>query len=204
MFEGSNLGGFTMQNASIRLSYANVMSTIAVFLALGGGAMAAVKLKANQVKTKNIAPNAVTGDKALESSFSKVPTASQADNAAHAASADSAPSAANATNATNAANATNLANLGTIVWNGSSTADFPSGLAAHNCGGDAVAADNAVLGDYVVTSIAGQGSNPLPPRMLATAVVQTGQVTLRVCNVSTMDATTAFNIDWSFAVLHNG
>jgi hypothetical protein len=38
--------------------------------------------------------------------------------------------------------------------------------------------------------------------MLATAVVQTGQVTLRVCNVSTMDAT-AFNIDWSFAVLHN-
>lgn len=43
------------------LSYANVMATMAVFIALGGGAIAAgVKLKANQVKAKNIKAGAVT------------------------------------------------------------------------------------------------------------------------------------------------
>jgi hypothetical protein len=42
------------------LSYANVMATIAVFVALGGaGAYAASKLGKNVVKTRNIAPNAV-------------------------------------------------------------------------------------------------------------------------------------------------
>jgi hypothetical protein len=46
-----------------RLSYANVMATIAVFLALGGGAFAAVKLKKNSVKTKNIKDGAVTKPK---------------------------------------------------------------------------------------------------------------------------------------------
>lgn len=73
-----------------KLTYANVTATIAVFLALGGGAMAAVKLKANQVKTKNIAPNAVTGDKALESSFGQVPSAAAAQTATTAQSASNA------------------------------------------------------------------------------------------------------------------
>src|SRR5688572_31595485 len=43
-----------------RLTYANVMATIAVFLALGGGAYAAVKLKKGSVKTKHIKNGAVT------------------------------------------------------------------------------------------------------------------------------------------------
>ncbi len=43
-----------------RLTYANVMATIAVFLALGGGAYAAVKLTKNSVKTKHITDGAVT------------------------------------------------------------------------------------------------------------------------------------------------
>jgi hypothetical protein len=42
-----------------RLNYANVMATVAVFLALGGGAVAAVKLGKNAVKTKSIANGAV-------------------------------------------------------------------------------------------------------------------------------------------------
>src|SRR5262249_53796356 len=68
-----------------RLSFANVISVIALFIALGGGAVAAsVKLKPNQVKTKNIAPDAVTGDKALESSFGTVPSANHANTAATA------------------------------------------------------------------------------------------------------------------------
>jgi hypothetical protein len=46
-----------------RLTYANVMATIAVFIALGGGAYAATKLPANSVATKQLKKNAVTGTK---------------------------------------------------------------------------------------------------------------------------------------------
>jgi hypothetical protein len=46
------------------LSYANVMATVAVFIALGGTAAAVkVTLKANQVKAKNIKAGAVTEPK---------------------------------------------------------------------------------------------------------------------------------------------
>ena len=76
-----------------------MIAVIALFIALGGGAIAAIKLKANQVKTKNIAPNAVTGDKARESSFGQVPSA---------ATAQSATTAQNASNAENASNAAAL------------------------------------------------------------------------------------------------
>lgn len=42
-----------------RLTYANVMSTLAVFLVLGGGAYAAVKIKKDSVKSKQIKAGAV-------------------------------------------------------------------------------------------------------------------------------------------------
>jgi hypothetical protein len=45
------------------LSVANVLSVSALFIALGGSAYAAVKLKPNQVKTVNIAKEAVTQQK---------------------------------------------------------------------------------------------------------------------------------------------
>jgi hypothetical protein len=48
-----------MQRISARFSYANVMATIAVFLALGGGAFAASKVGKNVIKSKNIAPKAI-------------------------------------------------------------------------------------------------------------------------------------------------
>lgn len=43
----------------VRLSYANVTATLAVFIALGGGAYAALTLPAGSVKSKQIARNAV-------------------------------------------------------------------------------------------------------------------------------------------------
>ncbi len=43
-----------------KLTYANVMATIAVFVALGGGAYAAIKLPANSVGSKQIKKKAVT------------------------------------------------------------------------------------------------------------------------------------------------
>ena len=46
-----------------RLTYANVMATVAVFLALGGGAYAALELPKNSVGTKQLKNHAVTPKK---------------------------------------------------------------------------------------------------------------------------------------------
>ena len=43
----------------VRLTYANVMATVAVFIALGGGSYAAITLTNNSVKSKHIAKGAV-------------------------------------------------------------------------------------------------------------------------------------------------
>lgn len=52
-----------------RLSYANVVATLALFLALGGGAYAAVKLPANSVGTRQIKPNAIRSADVRDSSL---------------------------------------------------------------------------------------------------------------------------------------
>lgn len=52
-----------------RLTYANVMSTIAVFVALGGTSVAAVTLSKYSVKSRHIAPNAVTSSKVRDGSL---------------------------------------------------------------------------------------------------------------------------------------
>jgi hypothetical protein len=90
-----------------RLTYANVMSSIAVFLVLGGGAayaakkigsneikgnsittgkikkeaVTASKIKNNAIGTSKIAKDAVTGDKVNESTLGQVPSAALAANA---------------------------------------------------------------------------------------------------------------------------
>jgi hypothetical protein len=95
-----------------RLTYANVMSSIAVFLVLGGATAVAAKkigsneIKANSIKTGKIVKeavttakikkDAVTGAKVKESTLGQVPSAANADNA---------------TNATNAGNANTVAGL---------------------------------------------------------------------------------------------
>ena len=43
-----------------QLTYANVMATIAVFIALGGASYAAIQLPKNSVGTKQMKKNAVT------------------------------------------------------------------------------------------------------------------------------------------------
>ncbi len=77
-----------------RLTYANVMATVAVFIALGGGAYAASQLKKNSVGSKQIKKNAVTGAKVknnsltgsdvAESTLGRVPAAASAEPAAFA------------------------------------------------------------------------------------------------------------------------
>jgi hypothetical protein len=66
------------------LSYANVMATIAVFVAVGGTSYAAVKLsgkdlRAHSLTARNFHKNSVTGSAVRESTLSKVPQAVNAD-----------------------------------------------------------------------------------------------------------------------------
>jgi hypothetical protein len=105
-----------------RLTYANVMSTVAVFLVVAGGsALAANQLAKNSVGTKQLKNNAVTGAKIKDgavtgakiqvSTLGAVPSAthaSSADTATHASSADTATHASSADTASQASNANSL------------------------------------------------------------------------------------------------
>lgn len=98
------------------LSYANVMSTIAVVLALGGAtAVAATNLAKNSVGTKQLKPNAVNGAKVRDGSLTgtdvdaaslgQVPSARAANSATSAQRAAVAEQANRADRATRATNA---------------------------------------------------------------------------------------------------
>ncbi len=104
-----------------RLTYANVMATVAVFIALGGSAYAAAQLKKNSVGTKQLKNNAVTGAKVKDGSLNAADIggavnsadhALTADSASHAASADSASRAVSADSAASASQAGNAEKLG--------------------------------------------------------------------------------------------
>jgi hypothetical protein len=58
-----------MRKLRRHLSYANVMSSIAVFVVLGGGAYAAATLPKNSVGSKQIRANAVTSSKVKDGSL---------------------------------------------------------------------------------------------------------------------------------------
>jgi hypothetical protein len=80
-----------MRRLRSHISYANVMATVAVFIALGGASYAALKLPKNSVGTKQLKKNAVNGAKVKnnsltgndidEATLGVVPSAAQASNA---------------------------------------------------------------------------------------------------------------------------
>src|SRR3954464_13239752 len=66
------------------MTYANVMSTLAVFIALGGWSYAAVRINGTNIKNRSIAAgklkrNSVTGREIRESRLGRVPRAATAD-----------------------------------------------------------------------------------------------------------------------------
>jgi hypothetical protein len=93
-----------------KLTYANVMATIAVFIALGGASYAAVKVPKNSVGTKQIKNGAITGAKIKSGAVTgakiaaggitgadiNLSTLGPVPSAGHAATADQASSAARA------------------------------------------------------------------------------------------------------------
>jgi hypothetical protein len=58
-----------MRRPRVHLSYANVVATIALFVALGGGAYAAITLPKNSVGTAQIKPNSINGSKVIDGSL---------------------------------------------------------------------------------------------------------------------------------------
>src|SRR3954451_9666539 len=83
-----------------RITYANVVSTLALVLALGGVSYAAVKINGKNIKdrtvtAKKIKKNSLGGAEINEAKLAKVPSAANAvnaDNATHAVNADNANS----------------------------------------------------------------------------------------------------------------
>ena len=83
------------------MTYANLMASIAVFVALGGTGYAAVKVNGKNIKNKSIAGkklkrDTLSGSQIKESTLKTVPRAQSADRAASADSANTATTAGNA------------------------------------------------------------------------------------------------------------
>ncbi len=107
-----------MKLISGKLTYANVMATVAVFIALGGASYAAIKVPKNSVGTKQLKNGAVTADKVKNGAITGQKIASQTlgtvPSATKATAAETATNAAHATTADTATNATNAANAKTL------------------------------------------------------------------------------------------
>jgi hypothetical protein len=120
-----------MQSARRHLSYANVISTICLFVVLGGSAYAAVRLPAKSVGTAQLKAGAVTGAKIKDGTITgakvdsrtlgPVPTALNADRATSATSADRATSALSADKAGFATKANLAANADLLGGNPASS-----------------------------------------------------------------------------------
>jgi hypothetical protein len=117
-------------NLRRHLSYANIVSTLCLFILLGGAAYAGTqipngsvgpdklkaeavtkaKLHANSVNSKKVVDGSLTGNDIDASTLGKVPAATDAEHASNADNASNANHASSADDATHADNATNAAN----------------------------------------------------------------------------------------------
>ena len=109
-----------------RLTYANVVATLALFIALGGSAYAVTQIGSNQVKNRSLKGvdlrrNTIGGTEVRESKLRRVPRAAAADRAQQA---DNATNAANSALAGLATNAERLGGQGAGFFEKSSRTQF--------------------------------------------------------------------------------
>jgi hypothetical protein len=160
-----------------RLTYANVVATLALFVALGGSAYAVTKIGSGNVKNRSlrgidIKRNTLTGKEIKEGSLGRVKQSTTAISAVNAANAANAQSADVAKNATLAANSQSLDGLASGVFERSSRTQFGSGSAS-----PATPASEGLLLDWPALGV----------RMTAPAqggCTNANQVTLRVVNTN--------------------
>jgi hypothetical protein len=114
-----------------KLTYANVMATIAVFIALGGASYAATQLPKNSVGTKQLKNNAVTGAKIKNQA---VTAAKIADGTLTGMQINSSTlgTVPNAANAANSANSQALDGQSAGQLSGASKLRCPSGMALYD------------------------------------------------------------------------
>jgi hypothetical protein len=135
-----------MKRLRSKLTYANVVASLALFLVVAGGTAVAAKqmLPRNSVGTRQIKNNAITGakikagaitgSKIAASSLGTVPSATTAKSADTAKSAETAKSAVTATSANSAKTAESAATAG-LANNSSSLGGVPaSGYTRSGCG----------------------------------------------------------------------
>jgi hypothetical protein len=163
-----------------RLSYANIVSTVALVFAIGGGSALAAGTLASHPKPKpKPHPPKLTLNKADKSYISTQISSGHVAFATTAQSATSAKSADTATTAANATTATNATELGGVAASGFTHNDcvsetgqvkgfvtvpasttFPAtftGVQGYNCSGQAIQAKRLGAGDYEVQFL---GSGP--------------------------------------------
>jgi hypothetical protein len=131
------------------LSYANVMSTIAVFVVLGGGAYAATKLPKNSVGTKQIKNGAVTKAKLAKGVLTAGP---KGDPGVKGDKGDQGLPGANGTNGKDGTNGTN----GTNGQDGQDGQRGPSSLQTAGAG-DVADLDNTTTGSTLGSFITAGG-----------------------------------------------
>jgi len=158
-----------------RMTYANVASTMALVIAIGGGgaAVAAAMVPANSVgskqiinnsvKSKDIKDNGVKGADVDETTLGQVPSAVSADSANTANSANSATTATTATTANGLSSGAitspdvfGTGNLGIVrayAWNNSASANanLTSNGYTYNRSGGAVNVVHNSAGNYTIT-----------------------------------------------------
>jgi hypothetical protein len=136
-----------------RLTYANVMATVALFVALGGAGYAALKLPKNSVGTKQLKRSAVTGDKLANGAVTALKVKGRSLTGAQI----------------------NASTLGTVP---SALRALQAGAADHAAGADhAAAADHAVAADSAVNAAA-VGGHPASELLTADRLQSSGIIGL--------------------------
>jgi hypothetical protein len=187
------------------LTYANVVSTLALFLVLIGTGVAATISALDSGEKKQV--RNIARKVANQRINTLGPNLSVA-NAANAANATNATNAVNAQNATQANLAMELQFVGKAVWNSGATEGLDQ-IAAHECIDTPPVEADAGPGDQVLGTVnGGDADNPLPAGLTATFLREDGDVTLRLCNPT--DAAVpqpcpgsfpCFSVEWQFVVL---
>jgi hypothetical protein len=206
-----------MAKIGAHLSYANVVSSLALFLVLAGGTALAlsrnsvssqhigngqvksVDLGNGQVKSIDLQNRGVRGVDVLDNGLSGVDID---ESSLQVPKAENATTAENAANAQNATFATELQFFGRAVWHNATSEDFGQ-LAAHTCVDAPPVEADSRPGDHVIGTVnGGNAPNPLPAGVLATVMLESGNVLLRLCNATDSEVP-AFNLNWQFAVLRD-
>jgi hypothetical protein len=180
-----------MDRITSRLTYANVLSTICLFLVLGGGAWAATKLPKNSVGTPQLKKNAVTGAKVKDGSLTGADIESST--LGQVPSAATAGTAANADHATSADTATRAGAAGTADH--ATGADHATTADSATRAGDATTLDG--LGPsafYPVTGITRIDAEPAYGGTAATIYAVDGLVLTAACGEGGLAGSTDLSI----------